>query len=482
MKKIIYQIFSLLALCLMVAALLPACKKDAKDKGAPVITNIRSYVASPNDTVLKSAVANGQYVVITGENLRYATRISFNGVDATFNTALFASNSAVVQIPAMEYSKLDTAKLYTVDYVTTSGSTTFSFKLGPAAPKVTGVSNLYANPGDSVYVSGTDFFFVKRFSYRGTPIQSFKLDPLGTSIGFIMPATTSNDIISVSTKSGEVNFKIVATPIIASVSNENANPGDSVYIYGTYLKNIQTLTFAGTAITSFKSAANGSSVGFILPALTQRGPVSITTSFGSASTIYNVNDTETGSISNWDSNFNWQYWGAGKQTQGDPHFPGNSSTYMAMDISGLSAGDGMPWSTNIPMNGAQWVPAASITDSVSHWAFKFETNIPRAWNGTTVNIVTGVGGFIARWEPWQKTATTTAPYTTKGWVTVTIPLTAFRASDPTLGEGKGASIATIADLTGSSGNTSCILYIHNYGTAAGSFYGAFDNLRVVRIK
>jgi hypothetical protein len=51
-----------------------------------------------------------------------------------------------------------------------------------------------------------------------------------------------------------VNFKIIATPVIAGISNENANPGDSVYIYGTYLKNLQKLTFAGTAVTSYKSS------------------------------------------------------------------------------------------------------------------------------------------------------------------------------------------------------------------------------------
>jgi hypothetical protein len=468
----------------MIVALLPACKKNA-DGGSsapPVIAAIKSYVASPNDTVLHSAVAKGQWVVITGQNLQNATQIYFDGVPASFNSALFAPGSAVVQIPNIQFATIDTAKLYTVKYVTVAGSTTFAFKLGPAAPTIAAVSNIYANPGDSVYVYGSNLFFVQRFLYRGTAISSFKLDTVGGSIGFLMPAATTNDQISVTSKSGAVNFKIIATPVIAGISNENANPGDSIYVYGAYLKGIQKLTFAGTPITSFVSSKNGSYVGFVLPTLTQSGPVSVTTEFGTATTVYNVNDVATGSISNWDSNFNWQGWGAGKQTKGDPNFPGNSSTYFALDISGLSGGDGWPWTTNIPMNAAQWVPQANIADTASHWAFKFETSIPKAWNGTTIDIVSGVNGYIARWEPWQKNATTTVPFTTKGWVTVTIPLTSFRASDPTLGEGMGASLTKIADLTGDSGNTSCIMYIHNYGTSAASFYGAVDNLRVVKIK
>jgi len=265
MKIKSYLSLYFLLLFLMIVALLPACKKSSENNSAPVISSIKSYVASPNDTVLHSAVPNGQYVVITGSNLQNATQISFNGVSAAFNSALFAPNSAVVRIPDMQFSKIDTAKLYTIEYTTTAGSTRFSFKLGPAVPSVVGVSNLFANPGDSVYVFGANLFFVQRFSYRGIPIQSFKLDTSGISIGFIMPATTTNDEVAITTKSGSVNYKIVATPTITGVSNENANPGDSVYVYGVYLKNIQTLTYAGTAITSYKSSANGSSVGFVLP-------------------------------------------------------------------------------------------------------------------------------------------------------------------------------------------------------------------------
>ncbi|MGY0034684.1 hypothetical protein [Pedobacter sp. NJ-S-72] len=107
MKKKSYLCLWFLPLLFMIVALSPACKKNADSGGGapPVISAIRSYVASPNDTVLHSAVPNWQYVVITGNNLQNATQISFNGVPATFNNALFAPNSAVVQIPGMQFSK-----------------------------------------------------------------------------------------------------------------------------------------------------------------------------------------------------------------------------------------------------------------------------------------------------------------------------------------------------------------------------------------
>ncbi len=477
--------------------LMTACKKNLVESG-PVITGVINYVASPGDSALSGIVPNGQWVVITGRNLQNALQISFNGVPATFNNALFAPNNVVVQIPSIVFSTIDTSKLNTIQYTTPGGTATFSFKLSPAAPSITAISNVFANPGDSVFIYGADLVLVQSFSYGGTNIASFKSNMYGTSLGFVMPApapTSGNAVLT--TKSGTVIFKITATPTITSISNENGQAGDSVYVYGTYLKSIQTFTFAGASIANFVSSADGSSVGFVLPALSQSGPVSITTAFGTVTTVYNVNDIAgMGSISNWEwgGNFNWQWWGGATLNSGDPNsgwppynadFPGNSSMYMSLKNNILSPGEGNTYSNYaILMNGAQWVPTASINDPVGNWAFKMEVNIPQQWNGGTIDILSGDQTYIARWEPWQVSATTTAPYKSKGWITLTIPFTEFRKTDATLGDGKGASMTKFADLLGASGNSGCTVYMHNYSTSATAtgFYGAFDNLRVVKIK
>lgn len=495
MNKISNKHLYFLPLFIMTVALIPACKKTVEN-GIPVISDVRNYTASPNDTVYQELVANGQWVVITGQHLQNAVQINFDGVPASFNNALFSPNSAVVQIPAILFSSVDTNKLYTIEYITTTGSTTFSFKLGPGAPTITAISNVFANPGDSVFLYGTNLFLVQSFSYAGTDITSFHSNIEGTSLGFLMPAQTSTDQVLLITKGGSVTFKIVATPTITAVSNENAIAGDSVYVYGTYLKSIQSFSFAGTAITSFVSSGDGSYVGFIMPSISASGPVAVTTSFGTATTVFNVNDIGTGAISNWEwsGNFNWQWWGGATLNSGDPNsgwppyntdFPGNPSLYMSLKNSILSPGEGNTWSNYaIRMNGAQWVPTANINDAISNWAFKFEVSIPQSWNGGSIDILSSDQTYIARWEPWQISSTTTAAYTTKGWTTVTIPFSAFRKTDATLGEGKGASMTKFTDLVGASGNSECTVYMHNYSTSntATGFYGAFDNLRVVKIK
>jgi len=318
----------------------------------------------------------------------------------------------------------------------------------------------------------------------------------GASLGFVMPtpAPASGDVV-VTTRSGTVIFKITATPTITGVSNENAKTGDSVYIYGTYLKGIQTFTFAGTTISSFVSSGDGSAVGFVLPALSQSGPVSITTAFGTATTVYNVNDVAgIGPLTNCEWGNNWQWWGGANLYSGDPSsgwpgynpdFPGNLSQFFVLKTSPLSAGEGNTYSNYaILLNNAQWVPAANINDPIANYAFKFEVSIPQLWNGGSIDVISSDQTYIYRWEPWQISATTTAPYKTNGWRTVTIPFTEFRKTDATLGDGKGTSMAKFADLLGTSGNSGCKVYIHNYGTSttATGFYGAFDNLRVVKIK
>jgi hypothetical protein len=509
MNNIYKRNYGVLFFCVSMALILlmSACKKSVD--GSPVITEVRNYVASPGDTVLSGVVPDGQWVVITGQNLQNALQITFNGVPATFNNALFASNSVVVQIPSIVFSTIDTNKLNTIEYTTPGGTTTFSFKLTPSVPTITAISNVFANPGDSVFIYGANLVLVQSFSYGGTNIASFKSDYYGTSLGFVMPspAPTSGDVV-VTTKSGTAILKIVATPTIAGFSNGNPSSGDSVYVYGTYLKSIQTFTFAGTSITSFVSSADGRSVGFVSPALTQSGPISITTVFGTATSIYKVNthtylqdgvilDMEGG----WSFNGMEGWWAAAscgvnnaandpfgwltKTTDFDGVYGTNNTLFPFLNRGVFAGGEGGNWwETGTRIKPNQWMPASNLSDPVDNWAMQFEMSVPHPWNGVTLCFTTYFdGNYLARFETWKNSASSTTAVTTNGWLTVTIPLSAFRKSDPTLGAGMGASVTSLSNLLGT-GNTGLNIVLKNYGTtpSATGFYGAFDNFRIVKIK
>jgi len=513
MKKILNKhIHFLLMSCVAaICILFASCKSE--EIGSPVITSVRNYAASPNDTILPGAVAKAQWVVIEGQNLQNATQISFDGIPATFNSALFAPNSVVVQIPAILFSTIDVNKLYSIEYVTTEGSTKFAFKLGPAAPTITAISNVFANPGDSVYIYGTDFFLIKSLSYGGVTITSASLTYDGTAIGFVMPnpAPTSGDV-SITTMSGTATFKILALPTITGISNENASVGDSVFVFGTYLKSIQSVSFSGATISSFVSATDGSSVGFIMPTITTSGSASITTAFGTATTayiVYNIYNVQyvgvktTGVLANleWGDAFGWQWWGGVKYTTGNTAWGGttdfngvlgsNTNSQFAYFNSGImKSGDGTsswPGTYTFPIGAAQWMATENLSDLVGDWAIQFEMSVSNAkpWNGGTLCFETGfASNYMARYEPWQITASSTKAFSTKGWQTITIPLSSFRAEDTNLGKGKGVSVTSLTNLLGSTGNTGLNIYLHNFSTSPTTtgFYGAFDNVRVVKIK
>lgn len=519
MKKFKYNPVHSILLAFLAVTLIVMSSCKSEEIGSPVITSVRMYNASPMDTLM--SVGNpktdtlwyggtGKYVAIIGQNLQNALSIKFNGVAASYNSALFAANSAVVPIPDIVYSTIDTTKLYTLEYETTTGSTTFSFKLGPAKPAIVAISDVFANPGDSVYIYGNNLVLVQSFSYGGTPITSFKPNLTGTALGFKMPspAPTSGQVL-ITTKTGTSNFNIVALPTIVGVSNENASAGDSVYVFGTYLKGIQTLTYGGAAISSYKSSSNGRYVGFIMPSPpSTSGAVSITTAFGAATTPYNVNTKtylQDGVIMNFEGNWSFNgmegWWGAASgavnNAANDPYgwltktteFDGvsgtNNTLFPFLNQGIMKAGDGNSWGgtgTNLKKN--QWMPASNLSDPIDNWAIKFEMSIAKPWNGLSLCFETYFdGSHVFRYEPWQISASKTAAFSTKGWVTVTIPLSAFRAKDSTLGVGMGASATSIASLLGD-GNTGLRIYLMNFGTkdSATGFYGAFDNVRIVKIK
>ncbi|WP_439696816.1 glycan-binding surface protein [Mucilaginibacter sp. AW1-7] len=406
MKKLIYHIKGCLVLALLAAVVVmqPGCKKDASpSKGTPVITAIRNYVAHPGDSLL-SSVGTGQWVVISGKNLKGALAINFDGVKGSFNDAWFSDTSAIVLIPAViAFPSVPSDKLNTIQYVTNHGQTTFSFPIVAPAPTITGVSNEDANPGDSVKINGLSFFFIK------------------------------------------------------------------------------SVTYAGINITSYKSSNDGTSISLAVPAgVTQTGGiVSVTTKSGSATSVYKVHDFVTGVLNNYDNVNNFS-WGSGTSNS-SAAYPGNNGYYGLLQSTNISAGDGSWWNggRSINTNGAQWVPKTSLKDTVDHYALKFEVSVTTPWSAGAIQIVKDYSWtYSAIYRPWKNANGSTMQFTTKGWQTVTIPLSEFRTNN-----GTGNPPGSLTDLLGAEGAGAInVTFINDGTTTIKTSEIAVDNIRVVRIK
>jgi len=518
MKKILSNyIYYLQLLCVAaVFIFMWACQDDKAEP--PVITGVVNYAASPNDTAVHT-IQTGQWVVLLGRNLSGVTQVYFGSIPATINTTYFTDKSIVVQLPSIPFETVPADELNIVTAISEGGIATYDINITGEpiiscvrnyddAPNDTVVNVLY--PGDEINIVGYNLENATSISFQGILADLTNIVYTDTSAIVQVPANLSgsdaskSNTITYTTKVGEGTFaiKIVGPPVISNVSYEIPKVGDTVHLYGYNFTSIRSLTFAGTPITEYEVSADESTVSFVAPALTQSGPVEMTTPAGSFTTAYNVNDVDfinaggVGILGNmeWGDYFGWPWWGGNVTlTSSDPNsgWPSYNADFgvglgmylqYKSDILDGGAGDD---GNAIRMNDAKdgWVPAANLNDPGTSWAIKFEINVAKSWNGGTLCIKSSNGDYIARYEPWRISSSKAISYTTQGWQTVTIPLSEFRKSDPTLGEGKGVSITTVSELLDpASKNGGLILYIHNYGTTATktAFDAAFDNFRVTR--
>jgi len=401
MKKLLYKTnnYLLLVLLATIFFLQQGCKKDETSSAAPVITGVRNYVASPGDSLLTS-VGTGKWLVISGRNLKGATEIYFDGVKASsVNAALFSDTSAIVLMPSViAFPLVEASQLNTIRYVTTHGETIFSFPIVAPAPTISGISNESANPGDSVKISGFNFFYVKSISYAGANITNYKASDDGTSISFAVPANLSTS-----------------------------------------------------------------------------GVVSIATKTGSATTVYKVHDYVTGVLNNYDGVNNFSWGAAASNSSVD--FPGNNGTYGVLQASNLAAGNRNWWERSFNLNSAQWIPANKVEDTLSNYALKFEIFVKKPWVNGSIQIVKDYSWtYTALYRPWKNSDGSSSPFTTKGWQTVTIPLSDFVTDN-------GVPVSSMKDLVGPTGaGSTTIAFINDGSTVVADFEAAIDNIRVVKIK
>ena len=228
MKNIIYKHIRLLLTfgTILIITLMTSCNNDNESSGtAPVITEIRNYAASPNDTIVKKIVP-GQWIVITGKNLKSAIGITFNGVPAEFNAGLFSDTYAAVKVPSViPFPSVPADKLNTIQYTTSQGTITYSFNIVAGPPAIVSVSNENPVEGDPIIISGTNLFLIKEISFGGKIVTDYVALTDGTGIAFVMPNATTGSPLSITTASGKVsttfNVNDVTTNSLCNFDNIN---------------------------------------------------------------------------------------------------------------------------------------------------------------------------------------------------------------------------------------------------------------------
>jgi len=195
---------------LFVAGALFSCKEEdptapAEATAAPIIEAVRSMDPTKADSTFKQSTS-GSTIVIKGQNLESTQYITFNGYDASFNTAYASENYLIVTIPSLTPTIATSNDLTNKLIVGNSkGEASFDFRVLPPAAIITAMSNEAVKAGETLTLYGQYFYFVKEVTFpggvKGTNITT---SPDGLMLDVTVPAgvdPTKGDII-VTSESG----------------------------------------------------------------------------------------------------------------------------------------------------------------------------------------------------------------------------------------------------------------------------------------
>ncbi|WP_143785705.1 hypothetical protein [Ohtaekwangia koreensis] len=150
MKNLLYNRLCILQLLCMVVILtfITACKDDDADMEVPLITEVRNYAATPDDTLITS-LHDGQWVVLQGKNMSAVTQVYFGSIPATFNRAFSTDESLVVQVPSIPFLSVPKDKLHIITAVGKGGTTSYEINI-TGSPIITHVRNYADSPNDTI--------------------------------------------------------------------------------------------------------------------------------------------------------------------------------------------------------------------------------------------------------------------------------------------------------------------------------------------
>src|SRR5207245_888495 len=210
----------------------------------------------------------------TGATFTGATAVRFNGTSASFTVN--SSTSITATVPGG-------ATTGPISVTTSAGTATgaSNFTVIPP-PTITSFSPTSGPVGTSVTITGANFTGVTSVSINGTA-ASFTVNS-STSITATLPGGATTGPISVTTSGGTAtsasNFTVIPPPTITSFSPTSGPVGTSVTITGTNFTGVTSVTINGVA-ASF-TVNSSTSIATTLPNGATTGPISVTTSGGTA--------------------------------------------------------------------------------------------------------------------------------------------------------------------------------------------------------
>lgn len=228
--------------------------------GRPVITDFDPPAGPPRSTVR-----------IEGVDFSGATRVLFNGIEASFAVV------ADTQISALVPNQATSGPIS----VTAAGGTGVSSNRFILAPSITGFSPARGAAGTSVTIQGrnlTDLLDV-RFKEVSSAFRIIS----ATSVSTTVPAEATTGSINLISPAGIVattNFFVVL-PAITGFSPLRGGPGTQVSIFGSGFSEVIAIRFGGIDATT-ASIVSSTQIVAVVPPGAVTGPITVITTADSA--------------------------------------------------------------------------------------------------------------------------------------------------------------------------------------------------------
>ena len=217
----------------------------------------------------------GQVVKLNGYHLYNATKVTFNGVPASFSW--YDSNlHAVVPYGATTGPIVITTPLATLTRVT-------NFTVIPA-PTITNATPNGGASGQEVTLTGLNFTGTTAITFNGIAATIFTVvSPTSLTVTIPPGATTGKIIVTNSFGTGisASDFVIFLQPTLASFTPLKSLIGQVVTLTGTNFTGVTAITFNGITATSF-TVLNATSITVTVPDGASTGKITVTNPAGTA--------------------------------------------------------------------------------------------------------------------------------------------------------------------------------------------------------
>ncbi len=369
---------------LMILPLFTSCDETDESASTPIkVTAV--YLEDAESDVpdrLVTFARLGQLLRIEGSGFTGLKKIYVNGYSTYFNPVMVTENNVFVKL-SLETPTIDAEPDFRNKIKLVKDATDYSFELEirSSAPVITAISHTMPMPGEPIMISGTGLVEIKKITFPGNVVVTEGI---------------------VSDEEGE--FCIVTMP--EGVSEE----GGSILLEGTN---------GGAYSPSYFNVKRG-----VLLDFDSRGTQGYW-GWSETGSMLNASDLESAII------------GDGVKSQGNycAHRPARLASFPAAknrNTEVWTAGNDVDnWRGQL----ASFIPPTTPVDQV---AFQFDIYVPEQWTNTgflkicLANQFNGGewSGYATNYVPWIVNKAV-VPFSTTGWVTVTIPFNKFYAFSAT---------------------------------------------------